>query len=86
MQTSFRIVVFLWKGVDDPTPVQRIGAWISALFLILLSLSIFDSAMDRESALVKAIGVLAGLWFVGVACKVFLNGFSRRKSRTQGRS
>jgi hypothetical protein len=66
---------FFWNGAPDPPMVQRIGAWMAGLFLVVTGLLAALSARDGGNLL----GLGTSLISVGVGIRIFRNGFPRRR-------
>ena len=75
IRNSRSVDAFLWNGSPNASLLQRIGAWIFGLTLILVGVGWVDVAYERDWLV---FGVLSIVWFA-VGGKLFLNGFRRRK-------
>lgn len=77
---------FLWKGSPNPTPVQRIGAWLFGLVFMAQGVAILILAWHEgaSSGGGWALGIVAAAAFAWGA-KIFFNGCRTRKlERSQG--
>jgi hypothetical protein len=69
------IDAFIWRGSANPTPVQRVGAWIFGL--LLLAQGSVIALQARRIGSVPTMVVACGAILFGA--RVFRNGFPRRK-------
>jgi hypothetical protein len=73
--------VFLWRGSPNPTPVQRIAAWMLGLLEMAMGLEFFalvvrDRIRDGFSVSIVFFAIFAGA-IVSVGVRTFRNGFPR---------
>jgi hypothetical protein len=65
----------LFRGIENPTPVQRVGAWLFGLAYFGAGLVLVDAGRQTDTWEYKFIGLsvmLLGIW-------VFRNGFPKRR-------
>lgn len=72
---------FLLMGSPNAPLVQRVGAWIVGLTLLIGGIYFLGSAVSEKSLLMALIS--SGFFLVGAV--VFRNGFRRRSSRERPR-
>jgi hypothetical protein len=73
LRNSRGIDVFLWRGSSDPTPVQRIGAWLIGISMYLIGIVTASVMIPARDWMGTAFA--AGMTLVGI--KIFLNGFPK---------
>jgi hypothetical protein len=66
---------FLWRGSENPTLVQKIGAWIIGLATFALGVEFLGLGLKGRSLL----EVLFSIAVLSLGVKTFLCGFRRRK-------
>jgi hypothetical protein len=73
--------VFLWRGSPNPTPVQRIGAWMFGLVFIGFGLEFLGVAVRERVkygfSIDVVIMVFMSLMFALLGLRTFRNGFPR---------
>ena len=74
---------FLFKGSANPTPVQRIGAWLFGLTFILGGFGLMFIAVHRQGSQWPGWVVAVGLWALGG--RMCYNGSRKRKAPTKAR-
>jgi hypothetical protein len=66
---------FFWNGAPDPPMVQRIGAWMAGLFLVVAGLFAALSARDGGNWLRLTTSLIS----VCLGIRIFRNGFPRKR-------
>jgi hypothetical protein len=65
---------FLWRGSPNPTMVQRIGAWILGLTIVVMGIVFLDTT--RGDGFFSRMFSVA---FILLGARIFRNGFPRRE-------
>ena len=74
---------FFLKGSANPTPVQRIGAWLFGLSFIAIGFGFMFLAVHRQGSHWPLWVVAVGLWALGG--RMCYNGSRKRKAPTKAR-
>src|SRR5882762_6834178 len=73
---------FLWRGSPNPTPVQRIGAWMFGLVFMVCGVESFVIAVKERVedgfSIDVVMMVFISLLFALLGLRTFRNGFPRR--------
>ena len=76
MRNSRFVDVFLWRGTENPTTVQRIGAWLFGATFAGIGIAFF-SMIPGSSAGDKWQLVFLSWVFILLGIKIFRNGFPK---------
>jgi hypothetical protein len=74
MKNSRSVDWFLWHGVENPTLVQRIAAWLFGGTFIFAGLIFLDLTVEKMRWF-----IYHAVLFLGVGIKIFSNGFPKHK-------
>lgn len=70
---------FLWNGTPDPPMVQRIGAWMMGLFLVIAGLFPALMAPGGGNWIDYGVMLLISLPLIAAGIRIFRNGFPRKR-------